>query len=93
MTYSLHPTPWYTHVDVACLNMLLLLLLPPHCHHPADSVMVIQGAQGSFEVNMVVVEDGTTVPSVTNNRVYMDDMMEKAGVNTDNLYGFNPSAW
>jgi hypothetical protein len=55
--------------------------------------MVIQGAQGSFEVNMVVVEDGTTVPSVTNNRVYMDDMMEKAGVNTDNLYGFNPSAW
>jgi hypothetical protein len=55
--------------------------------------MVIQGAQGSFEVNMVVLEDGQPVSSVTNNRVFMSDMMEKAGVDTTNLYGLNPSAW
>lgn len=42
---------------------------------------------------MVVVETGATVPSVTANRVHMDDMMERAGIPTDNLYGFNPSAW
>lgn len=55
--------------------------------------MVIQGAQGSFEVNMVVLEDGQPVPSVTNNRVFMKDMMHCAGIDTTNLYGLNPSAW
>jgi hypothetical protein len=66
-----------------------------YCLHvlPADGVMVIQGAQGSFEINMVMLEDGKPLPSVTGNRVYMEDIMEKAGLDTKNMYGLNPSAW
>jgi hypothetical protein len=55
--------------------------------------MVIQGAQGSFEINMVMLEDGKPLPSVTGNKVCMDDIMQKAGLDTKNLYGLNPSAW
>jgi hypothetical protein len=55
--------------------------------------MVIHGAQGKFEVNMVVLADGQPVPSVTNNCVHMQDMMEATGISTGSLYGLNPSAW
>jgi len=55
--------------------------------------MVIHGAQGAFNIEMVTVDKVEPVKSISSFILPMDDMMRTTRIDTTNLYGLNPSAW
>lgn len=55
--------------------------------------MVIHGAQGNFNIEMVTIDKVEPVKSITSCVLSMDALMQTTGLDTSNLYGLNPSAW